>query len=33
MNDNGRIALYARVSTESQARDYTIASQIAALRA
>ena len=32
MNDNGRIALYARVSTESQARDHTIASQIAALR-
>ena len=32
MNDNGRIALYARVSTESQARDHTIASQLAALR-
>ena len=32
MNDNGRIAMYARVSTESQARDHTIASQIAALR-
>src|SRR3954447_13745101 len=27
-----RIALYARVSTEQQARDHTIASQIAALR-
>ena len=26
MNDNTRIALYARVSTESQARDHTIAS-------
>src|SRR5215218_5752437 len=32
MNDSGRIALYARVSTESQARDHTIASQLAALR-
>src|SRR5215207_4115210 len=32
MNDNGRIVLYARVSTERQARDHTIASQIAALR-
>ena len=27
-----RVALYARVSTEQQARDNTIASQIAALR-
>ena len=26
-----RIALYARVSTEQQARDHTIASQVAAL--
>ena|SRR5215207_8338982 len=32
MSDNGRIALYARVSTESQTRDHTIASQLAALR-
>ena len=32
MSHDGRIALYARVSTESQARDHTIASQIAALR-
>lgn len=26
------VALYARVSTEQQARDHTIASQVAALR-
>src|SRR5215207_9323576 len=32
MSENGRIALYARVSTESQTRDHTIASQLAALR-
>lgn len=28
----GRIALYARVSSEAQARDNTIASQVASLR-
>ena len=32
MTESGRIALYARVSSESQARDHTIASQIEALR-
>ena len=32
MTENGRIALYARVSSDSQARDHTIASQLEALR-
>jgi site-specific DNA recombinase len=32
MTEDGRIALYARVSSESQARDHTIASQLEALR-
>jgi site-specific DNA recombinase len=30
--DDRRVALYARVSTEQQARNHTIASQVAALR-
>lgn len=32
MTARGSVALYARVSSESQARDNTIASQVAALR-
>ena len=32
MTARGSVALYARVSSESQARDNTIASQVTALR-
>ena len=32
MTEVGRIAFYARVSSEAQSRDHTIASQIAALK-
>src|SRR5712691_7302572 len=32
MSENGAVALYARVSSERQARDHTIDSQVAALK-